>query len=361
MSKANVKPYEQKRVLFDKKLSVPAYLLVLVIAVIARTVQLQTNMDFGSGKYIDSSLAKNYGFWALAIGFIFIFLVLFLGQSRDKIVNKKTDDQKDIESSCVLMNPMRLDAERLNKKISPKAGAFMFIMAFLTVFDIFLELSSVVSRNDELSTEAVPVSAFAGVSVLDWIIYVCAVITVITFISLGANILKGDGFTRGNCVFLSVFAIWKLLQIFSMINKGEIIGAYSEKIYIMLTDMASAAFFIYAAKFFGGFEKKHTRFWLIMFGYMASILAAVSTLPRYIIYFTKSYEERYGMSTPSTSEVGIIFITVVITAVFWSSYEYRVMPKLEIAGKRRWRGITSTTDEMESIDEEAGSTGGDNN
>ena len=67
------------------------------------------------------------------------------------------------------------------------------------------------------------------------------------------------------------------------------------------------------------------------------------------------------MSTPSTSEVGIIFITVVITAVFWSSYEYRVMPKLEIAGKRRWRGITSTTDEMESIDEEAGSTGGDNN
>ena len=146
------------------------------------------------------------------------------------------------------------------------------------------------------------------------------------------------------------FPIWKLMQIFAMINNGEIIGVYSEKIYIMFTAMTSSAFFIYAAKFFAGFEKKHTRFWMCIYGYTASIFAAVSTIPRYVIFFSKSYAERFGMSTPDTSDVGIIFVTVAVVAVFWSTYVYRVMPKLNLTGKRRWRGVTSTGKGMSSID-----------
>ncbi len=353
MSKANTKPYKEKKVIFDKKLSVLAYLLTLVAAVIARTVQLQTNMSFDSGKYIDSSLAKNYTLWVLIIGFALIIAIMIFGISKDKITHLRGDGGK-ISSSCVVMNPMCLDSKQLNKKISPKSGAAMFIMAFLIVFDIFLRLSSVANKNKEISTEDDPVFAFAGISVLDWISYVCAIIVIITFISIGSNILKGEGFTRGNCVFLSIYAIWKLLDIFSMIGKGEIVGAYSEKVYIMLTAMASSIFFLYTARFFAGFEKKHTRIWLCIFGYAASILAAVSTLPRYIIYFTKSYEDRYGMSTPDTSDVGIIFITLSIIAVFWSSYMYREMPKLDLGKKGSWKNEEQKADEnfsMDSIDE----------
>lgn len=338
MSKQN-KPYKQSRVKLDKKVSLVTYVLTLICAVLARTYQLQTNMDFESGKYLDNSPAKNYTVWVLIIGFILTFLVMFLGKSRDKAIK-----------SCILINPMRLRAERLNKKISPKAGAAMFLMAFLTVFDLFLELSAIVNKNKEISTKENPVSSFAGIHTVDWFKYIFAVIAAITFISIGTNIFKNEGFSRGNCVFLSTFAIWKLLQIFSMIGNGEIIGVYSEKIYIMLTAMSSAAFFMYAAKFFAGFEKKHTRFWMCMFGYMASVIAAVSTVPRYIIYFTKTYDQRYGMATPATSDVGIIFVTVAVVAVFWSTYVYRVMPKLSLTGKRRWMKTTGVG-KMKSIDE----------
>ena len=245
-----------------------AYALTLVAAVLARTVQLQTNMNFKTGKYIDGSLGKNYALWVLIIGFALIFAVMILGQSRDKAIK-----------SCILINPMRLRADRLNKKISPKSGAVMFIMAGLIIFDIFMDLSVIAQRNKAISTKDEPVFAFAGVSTLSWFVYACAIITVITLISTGTNMLKGEGFSKGNCVFLSFFAIWKLLEIFDMIAEDHLIGVYSEKIYIMLTAMSSGIFFLTAAKFFAGFEKKHTRFWLCISGYAASIFAAVSRRP----------------------------------------------------------------------------------
>ena len=112
-------------------------------------------------------------------------------------------------------------------------------------------------------------------------------------------------------------------------------------------------FFLSAARFFGGWEKKHTRFWMCIFGYMASIFAAVSVVPRYIMYFVKSYDEIDGMSSPAVSDIGIAVITIAIVAVFWSTYVYRVMPKLNLTGKRRWtrtsvvsRGMSDITDEV---------------
>lgn len=341
MKEKNVKPYTPSKVKLDKKLSLAAYALTLVGAVIARTVQLQTNMDFNTGKYIDPSIAKNYTLWALIIGFALIFAIMIFGQSRDKAIK-----------SCILINPMRLRADRLNKKISPKSGAVMFLMAGLILFDIIMDLSMVAHKNKEISTEDNPVFAFAGIPVMDWLIYVCAIVAAVTLISTGVNIIKGDGFTRGNCVFFSSFAAWKLLQIFSMFDGNTIIGAKSESVYIMFTAMLSSVFFINASKFFAGFEKKHTRFWMCISGYAASVIAAVSTIPRYIMFFTKDYLERGNLTTPATSDVGIIFVTIAVVAVFWGTYVYRVMPKLNLTGKRRWSRTTLAVQSMKSIEED---------
>ncbi|MDE6709807.1 MAG: hypothetical protein K2J76_04900, partial [Oscillospiraceae bacterium] len=173
MKEKTVKAYKPSKVKLDKKASMAAYALTLVAAVLARIAQLQTNMNFKTGKYIDSSLGKNYTLWALIIGFALIFAVMILGQSRDKAIK-----------SCILINPMRLRADRLNKKISPKSGAVMFLMAGLIVFDLFLSLSSIVQRNKAISTKEEPVFAFAGVSVLSCFVFVCAIITVVTLISI---------------------------------------------------------------------------------------------------------------------------------------------------------------------------------
>lgn len=334
------KPYKASKVILDKKLSMWAYVIALILAVAARTIQLMTNMDFSTGKYIDPSPAKNYTVFALIIGFALIFLIMIFGKSRDKAIK-----------SCILINPMRLRADRLNKKLSPQSGAVLFILSFLMVFDMFMELSVVVNKNLEISTEDNPIFIFAGIPVLDWAVYVCAIITIITFISTGANIMKGEGFSKGNCVFLMLFPIWKLLQIFAMFSDNQLVGMYSEKVYALLTAMTSSMFFIFAARFFAGFEKKHTRFWMCIFGYAASIFAAVSTLPRYIMYFAIDYHQRDGMESPVTSDVGIAVVTIAIVAVFWSTYVYRVMPKLNLTGKRRWTKTTVAVRNMQSIED----------
>ncbi|MDE6746592.1 MAG: hypothetical protein K2J72_08140 [Oscillospiraceae bacterium] len=335
------KPYRAKKVKLDKKFSMAAYTLTLAAAVVARTVQLQTNVNFATGKYVDPSPVKNYAMWVLIIGFILISAIMIMGQSRDKAIK-----------SCILINPMRLRSERLAKKVSPVAAAVMILMAGLTAFDIIIDLSAVAEKNAKISTEDNPVFAFAGIPALTWIIYVCALITIVTFVSTASNILKGEGVTKGNCVFLMFFPIWKLLEIFSMFSENQLVGVYSEKVYIMLTAMTSSMFFIYAARVFAGFEKKSTRIFMCIFGYAASIFAAVSVLPRYISYFTLSYYEREGMTAPETSDVGIAVVTIAIVAVFWSTYVYRVMPKLNLTGKRRWMKTTVAVRNMQSIDDE---------
>lgn len=335
------KPYKAKKVKLDKKYSMAAYGLTLIAAVAARTMQLKSNVNFATGKYIDPSPAKNYTMWVLIIGFILISAVMFLGKSRDKAIK-----------SCILINPMRLRSERLAKKLSPVAAAVMMLMAGLMAFDIVLHLTEVAGKNAEISTEDNPVFPFAGIPAMTWIVYACALITIVTFISMGSNILKGDGITKGNCVFIMFFPIWKLLEIFSMFSENQLVGIYSEKVYIMLTAMTSSMFFIYAARVFAGFEKKNTRIWMCIFGYAASVFAAVSVLPRYISYFTLSYAEREGMSAPATSDVGIAVVTIAIVAVFWSTYVYRVMPKLNLTGKRRWTKTTIAVRNMQSIEDE---------
>ena len=333
------KPYKAKKVKLDKKFSMAAYGLTLIAAVAARTLQLRSNVNFATGKYIDPSPAKNYTMWALIIGFILIAAVMFFGQSK-------------AIKSCILINPMRLRAERLAKKLSPVAAAAMMLMAGLMAFDIIFELSEVAGKNAEISTEDNPVFAFAGIPVITWLVYVCAVVTIVTLISMGSNILKGDGVTKGNCIFIMFFPIWKLLEIFSMFSENQLVGIYSEKVYIMLTSMASSMFFIYAARLFAGFEKKNTRIWMCIFGYAASVFAAVSIFPRYISYFILSYTEREGMAAPATSDIGIAVVTIAVVAVFWSTYVYRVMPKLNLTGKRRWTKTTLAVRNMQSIEDE---------
>ncbi len=343
MNEKPIKPYKKRRVILDKKASLVVYAAVLVIAVICRTIQLAANMNFASGKYYDDSLAKNGTLIVLIIGFILLFAVMIFGESRDKAIK-----------SCILLNPMHLKVDRLNKKISPKAAAAMFVMAALLAYEALAELISTGSYNKSLSTEENPVSVFAGISVMEWVIYIFMFILVFTFVSTGVNILKGEGISKGNCFFLSAFPIWKLIETFDLIMTYQVIGPYSEKCYILFTNMLSAVFFLNLIRFFCGFEKKHTRFWMIMSGYAASIIAAVSVIPRYIMFFVMDYSVRDGMLNPDVSDVGIIFVTVTVVAVFWSTYVYRVMPKMRSAGDRhRWATIhTAGKAEMESIDED---------
>ncbi len=338
MSEKQVKPYKKNRVILDKKYSMLVYAVTLILAVICRTVQLKTNMNFQTGKYIDDNPLKNYTMIVLIIGFILLAAVMIFGESRDKVIK-----------SCILINPMRLKADRLNKKVSPKAAAAMFVMAVLVAYDALSRIIAVASDNKAMSTEDDPVPLFQGISTISWISYGLMIILMFAFTFTGINILKGEGISQGNCFFLTLFPIWKLIHIFTVITEYQLIGPYSEKCYILFTDILSSMFFLYMVRFFCGFEKKNTRTLMIMFGYMASIVAAVSIIPRYVMFFIMDYSVREGMLNPELADIGIIFVTVTVVAVFWSTYVYRVMPKLNLTGKRRWAGIQIDSAEKNSM------------
>lgn len=322
---------------FDRKYSFVVFALTFIAAVALRTYELYSNMNFQTGKYIDESFSKRYSAITVIAGMALIILIMALGRSKDKAVK-----------SCVLINPMRLRFDRLTKKISVTAAYGSLTMSLLIIFQLITKLSAFfgdisvrVQEERAVAADMAEILAtyhlwFTEIPLMQWIIFIMMAIMTVTFILTAVNIFKGDGITKGNCFFLSGFAVWKLFEIFAMISDNHMIGAYSQDVYIMLTAMTSAAFFLYTVRLFSGFEKKFTRFWMCVYGYAASILAGVSTLPRYITMVIVSYDDHAGMASPDYPDVGIIWVTVSILAVFWGKYSYRVMPKLNINGKRRW-------------------------
>lgn len=338
MSEKQVTPYKKRKVLLDKKFTLVIYIVTLVLAVIARTFQLKNNMNFASGKYINPGFDLPLAI--IIVGFILLVLVMIFGESRDKVIK-----------SCILINPMRLRADRLNKKVSPKAAASMFVMAGLLIYETVAPLAAQISYNKSISTDDNPVGIFTDITCAQWTDYAFMLILCFTFISTGVNIFKGEGITPGQCVFITFFPVWKLFKTFMLIKEYQVIGPYSEKCYILMTNVFAALFFLNMVRFFCGFEKKGTRYLMILFGYAASITAAVSVIPRYAMFLLVDYSVREGMLTPDTTDVGLIFVTATIAAVFWSTYVYRVMPKLNLTGKRRWTGLqTDGNSKMDTID-----------
>lgn len=328
MKEKQVTPYKKSRFFLDKKMSFPVYIVVAVIAVLCRISQLYTNMNFNTGKYIDDSLFKNTTMFAIIIGMAVIAAILIMGESRDKAVK-----------SCILLNPMKLKLDRLGKKISPVAAIGFFATAAFMAFDIAAPLTIIATKNSELSTEDNPVFVFEGLTVLDWFMYIIMIICAITMVVTAVNIVKGEGITGGNCFFLILFPTYKLLHVFNLIETYQLIGPYSERAYMLLADISTAVFVLLLIRFFAGFEKKITRYLLIFMAYLSSILCAVSTIPRFVMFFALGYKERGGMLTPELTEIGMIILPVMVVSVFWSAYVYRVMPKLNLTGMRRWKNL----------------------
>jgi hypothetical protein len=324
------------------------FFATLFAGVILRSIQLGTNMDFTTGKYIDGDLAFNYTAVCLVVGFLLIVAVMTLGSAKDKIIE-----------DCVLINPMRMRYEKLTKKISNVAAYAMFFTALTIVVEMYMQLSAKAAENEAnyvppevISREwSWPDFPLRGIPVMKWLVYVFMVVMIITLISAGVNIIKGIGITKGNCFFFVSYPLWKLLDIFVIMGDNEIIGVYSEKVYLLLNAIAASTFVLFMVRLFSGFEKKHTRLLFAITGYIAAVLAGVSVIPRFIMLFVTEYSERGNMTFPDLSDLGMGFVAVSVIAVFWSKFEYRPAPKLVLKGTSSgaWKAATAVQ-EMEELD-----------
>lgn len=337
-----------KKGIIPKKMSLVVYVIVLILAVAARTVQLYTNMNFNTNRYIDPSPLKNYTLMILIPGFALLAFVLLAGSARDKVVG-----------SCILLNPWRLRYDRLKKKIPTGAGYSALLMGVLMLAQMIFEIASLVHKNTlymETLTkdEAENYSKLTGYTGGMAVEHVMIFFVFLTFLSIAVNIFKGEGFSPANCAALYTYAVWKTADIVMMISDNTLPTQSSELMYEMFSGMTAVIFFMNTARFFNGMEKKFTRFWMCFMGYVSSILAAVSVIPRYImVLIPQGFDERLEMNMPEISDIGIVFMTITLVAVFWSTYVYRVMPRLN-TGNRRWSKApinNKAFQEMESLDE----------
>ncbi len=313
-----------------KKASMIVFIVTILLAAVLRFQQLLTNVNFNTGRYIDGS-SLNFPVIVIVLGMILMAVILLLGVAKDKVVDE-----------CIMINSWRLRYDRLNKKMPSGAGYSSMLMCLLLLLDGGMKIAQTVSRNMEIredivdEKEAKNYSLLTGFGAWDWIELVIMLLVFMIFLTMAMNIFKKAGISRANCAAMSVFAAWKVLDIFKMFAGNAVIAVSSEKVYELLTDMSATVFFLAVARLFMGMEKKSTRFWVCIFGYLTSIIAAVSVLPRYATLLVPTgYDDRLGMGMPSISDIGMIFLPICIVAVFWTGYSYREMPK-GIAQEKRW-------------------------
>ncbi len=310
----------------ERRVSFWIFLVAAVVATVLRTYQLYVDIDHSTGYYVNGSIFLNYTTIFIAAAIIGIAVIVNLGSSRDKVIK-----------SCILLNPMRLKYQKLTKKVSSKAALMSLIMSALTMCEFGINAYSAVTYKEW--------------SVVGICIMVFEFIAAITLISVAAGILNGTGISRPHCFFLSSIPIWKTLEVCNMAMTDVTVSAYSIKIYEMFTDMAAAVFFLLTIRFFLGLEKKRTRYDMCVWGYAAAIIAAASTIPRFAMYYLLPFDGRAFLVTPSISDLGLVLLPPALVHVFWSKYEYRIMPKLNAFGRRRWvtKNVTDSGSGMKSI------------
>lgn len=273
----------------------------------------------------------NYPMFILVIGMVLCGLVTAFGQAHDKVIDE-----------CILINSWRLRYDRLNKKMPMGAAYCSLIMCLLLVAEIVLNFGQKISYNlnekskilDEDERDAY--SIFTGFRAWDFIESAIILLVFLLFLTMAMNIIKKEGISRANCASMSIFAAWKVCSIFMMFSENNIIANSSLRVYDLMTAILSTLFFVKVARLFEGMEKKHTRFWVTMLGYLTSIVAAMTSIPRYILLLIPTgYDDRLNMAMPNISDVGLFLVPAAIVAVFWTSYTYREMSK-GVSGTKRW-------------------------
>lgn len=306
-----------------KKASIIVYALTLVLAVAARVNQLLTNVNFNTGRYLDDSIMKNTPLLIIICGSILCLVTLILGAAHDKVI----DD-------CILINPWRSRYDRLNKKMPMGAAYCSLIMCLLLLAEIVMNFGQKISygieERDKIldEKERKNYNIFGTVTTWDVIDTVIIIFVFLLFLTMAMNIIKKEGISRANCASMSIYAAWKVCSIFMMFSDNNVISVSTFNVYDLMTAMLSTLFFVKVSRLFMGMEKKHTRYGVVMLGYLTSIVAAVGTIPRYILLLIPTgYDDRMGMQLPNISDVGLILVPVAIVCVFWTTYSYREVAK----------------------------------
>jgi hypothetical protein len=325
----------------DRKLTLPVFIITVVVAVVLRAIQLLENYNLETGIYYDRDLRLDYPVMVIAGGLILILLVLIFGSSKDKMAG-----------SAVLFNPMRLPVSRLNKNFKVASASFTLITAGTLLFQIFMDISYIVRVNtlinDGIPDEDLHISLLTGMGASDIVSYIFMLIGGITCISIGANMIKDEGITSLNCFFLLFMLGWKVFDIYNIFftaqQETRIINLYSDKLYSIFSGICMIFLLVYVVRVFANMEEKFTRLALIFWGYATALVTAVSAIPPLfcLVYLPlyKGIDKTGVLVMPDLSDFGVMIFALVLVTPFFTGFSYREMAKMTYREGRRDHLIT---------------------
>jgi hypothetical protein len=332
---------------FDRKLSFIPFIITLVAALAARTLQVVFLTDLNTGIYYNRSLLYDYPVMIIAVGMIITLFLLAFGSSEDKVIK-----------SVIMINPMHQPVNTLKHNYGGVSGGVCLAAGGLIAAQLIMYLTSARNRSVELIAQgALPeeVPVLTGIGANDGAMYFFMVIGFLTFMIMGNNIFKENGITAGNCFFLLAIPVWKIIDAFSVVylmqKETRILMLYSEKLYIIIADMCVAVFFFRLVRVFASMEDKHARIKLIFWGYAASLTTLVSVLPRFIAMFAVPFDRREMLVMPEISDIGLAAFALCVIPAFFSAFSYREMPKITYSQRNAQVALADTPPEKQVMDE----------
>jgi hypothetical protein len=332
---------------FDRKLSFIPFLITLVAAIAARTLQVVFLTDLNTGIYYNRSLLYDYPVFIMAIGMIITLIILAFGRSEDKVIK-----------SVIMINPMHQPIGTLKHNYGGVSGGVCLAAGGLVAAQLVMYMTSARNLTVELiglgaDPEEMPI--LSGLGANDWFMFFFMCVGFVTFMLMGNNIFKEEGITAGNCFFLLAIPAWKIIDAFSVVYQMQkdtrILILYSEKLYIIIADMCVAMFFFRLVRVFASMEDKHARIKLIFWGYMAAMLPLVSAVPRFIAMFAVPFDLRNSLIMPEISDIGLAAFAFCVIPAFFSAFSYREMPKVTYSQRNAQVALADVAPEKQVMDE----------
>jgi hypothetical protein len=332
---------------FDRKLSFIPFLITLVAAIAARTLQVAFLTDLNTGIYYNRSLLYDYPVMIIAAGMIITLFLLAFGRSEDKVIK-----------SVIMINPMHQPVSTLKHNYGGVPGGICLAAGGLIAAQLVMYITNARNASVQLlvhggDPEEVPL--LTGLGANDWFMFFFMAAALITFLIMANNIFKGEGITAGNCFFLLAIPAWKIIDAFTIVYQMQkdtrILILYSEKLYIIIADMCVAIFFFRLVRVFASMEDKNARIKLIFWGYMASLMTLVSAVPRFIAMFAVPFDLRESLVMPELSDLGIAAFALCVIPAFFSAFSYREMPKVTYSQRNAQVALAEAPPESQVMDE----------
>lgn len=286
----------------DKRVAIPVFVLLLIGAVFVRYQQLLHAIDYQTGFYIAGSPLADVMPYIIAGGILLIALIVLFGSARDK----GTGD-------CTMQNPFNMELDTLSGTASLIFGVISVLLSAVLLVDIYTILSTPMTKENATS-----MGTYVNLGLM--------ALSAIIFFRLGIIVFRRDKISRGVGYSMLIPVAWLTVRSTMSFMSFILITNVSANLLILLSVLSMLLFMTLAARFFSGNEKPSTRRMLVIAGLSASLICAISTVPRFLMLLIGPSEIRVLTTVPLLEDLMLPIFAFCVVNMLMKPNRYVIMP-----------------------------------